>query len=191
MIIRLAAALILAASTQLAAAAAGFIEDMKAEAEGRVGKTYWIVYPPGVRACRSHLVSWMDYYKNCTNVTQGKLRVVKVLWAPSGSKQEHDFFEVEALPTGARGYITVQNGKTGLVDYDPQAREAAARAECVRRGEPRIGMTQEESIATCWGRPRNVVKTTTASGVVETLICGSNRALRFENGKLTAILETQ
>jgi hypothetical protein len=59
-----------------------------------------------------------------------------------------------------------------------------------RRGQPKIGMTIDEATATCWGKPRRVVKTTTVAGVQQDFIYDRGHTLRFENEKLSAILET-
>jgi hypothetical protein len=51
-------------------------------------------------------------------------------------------------------------------------------------------MTTTEATATCWGRPRRIVKTTTAAGVQQDFVYGGGHILRFEDEKLIAILET-
>ena len=90
-----------------------------------------------------------------------------------------------ALPDGSTGYVS-SSSHIFLSDVDP----AAVRAECERRGQPNIGTTPEEATATCWGKPRRVVKVTTATGVKERFIYGSGHVLEFENNKLSAILES-
>ena len=63
--------------------------------------------------------------------------------------------------------------------------------ECVRRGQPKIGMTPIEAIATCWGKPSRIVKLTTAAGAVENYIYNLGHSLRFDAGVLSAIIETR
>lgn len=74
--------------------------------------------------------------------------------------------------------VRLDDGRTGwvgtsgpfLIDFDPVARNKQAAAECVRRGQPRIGMTGSELTASCWGKPLRVVKKTTAAAVEESYV---------------------
>lgn len=67
--------------------------------------------------------------------------------------------------------------------------DAAAAAEAARlaRGPARIGMTKEQVLASSWGRPRDVVRSTTAAGTVEQWFYGGHNLLEFDNGKLVRI----
>jgi hypothetical protein len=96
--------------------------------------------------------------------------------------------------------VKLDNGNNALVDksnvlslslVDPVAAATAIREECERRGQPKIGMIPTEAAETCWGKPRRIVKLTTAEGTREDYVYGTGRTLRFENGKLTAIIETK
>jgi hypothetical protein len=99
----------------------------------------------------------------------------------------HNFFVV--LPDGSTGYVG-SGSFIFLSEFDPVAAEKARREECERRNQPKIGMTPEEATATCWGKPRRVVKVTTAAGVKEQFIYGNGHVLEFESNKLSAILES-
>lgn len=65
------------------------------------------------------------------------------------------------------------------------------RADCIRRGPPKIGMTPAEAIESCWRAPKRIVKKTTANGMTEDYVYSIGHILRFENGKLAEIIETQ
>jgi hypothetical protein len=52
-------------------------------------------------------------------------------------------------------------------------------------------MTTAEATETCWGKPRRVVKKTTAAGVQEDFVYTTGHILQFHDGRLTAILETK
>lgn len=70
------------------------------------------------------------------------------------------------------------------------AEEAAERrkvASYMRTQGVRIGMTQEEVVASSWGRPQDINRTTTAYGNHEQWVYGGRNYLYFENGKLTSI----
>ena len=70
------------------------------------------------------------------------------------------------------------------------AREKAQK-ENLRRAAlpaPRLGMTRQQVVnESNWGRPYDVHRTTTVSGVREQWVYGDSRYLYFENGVLTAI----
>lgn len=50
-----------------------------------------------------------------------------------------------------------------------------------------IGMTPEEVVASSWGKPKSINRTTTASGVREQWVYGGGNYLYFMNGKLDAV----
>ncbi len=64
--------------------------------------------------------------------------------------------------------------------------EAAAEKRRKRSEGVRIGMTMEDVLASSWGRPQSVNKTTTSRGTREQWVYGGGY-LYFENGVLTAI----
>lgn len=66
------------------------------------------------------------------------------------------------------------------------AQEAAAKAKAKSEGV-RIGMTQEQVLASSWGRPQKVNKTTTSYGVHEQWVYRGYNYLYFEDGILTTI----
>ncbi|HEX3667365.1 MAG TPA: hypothetical protein VHU23_19240 [Rhizomicrobium sp.] len=70
--------------------------------------------------------------------------------------------------------------------------EAAAKAACDHRGNVRIGMTQPEVLASCWGVPTKKIKTISAHATREKWVYSDAGAfLYFDNGKLVRIKESQ
>ena len=145
------------------------------EAAKHLGKTYWVrtllflCDRPGLL---------YEHQGNCQGVDKGKLTV-------------DDFVQDRA---GGHYRITMQDGRSGYVhdfeidlavtDKDP----AVVAAECKRRGDPRIGMTVGQVIATCWGKPENVNRTETGRHVHDQYVYNSgNRYLYFEDGVLTSM----
>jgi hypothetical protein len=64
-----------------------------------------------------------------------------------------------------------------------------AAAECKRLGSPRIGMTADQVIATCWGKPASINRKETATGTSEQYVY-SGRRLRLvylRDGVVTSI----
>lgn len=66
------------------------------------------------------------------------------------------------------------------------AEEMAARRRDKTSGAI-IGMPKEEVIASSWGKPRRVNRTTTGSGAHEQWVYDSKNLYYFDNGVLTAI----
>jgi hypothetical protein len=66
-----------------------------------------------------------------------------------------------------------------------QEKEAERRQR--RREGVILGMSQEDVLASSWGRPEKVNRTTTSRGTREQWVYGSGNYLYFENGILTAI----
>jgi hypothetical protein len=56
-----------------------------------------------------------------------------------------------------------------------------------RRSGASIGMSKEEALASSWGRPESVNRTTNAYGTREQWVYGGGNYLYFENGVLTSI----
>jgi hypothetical protein len=93
------------------------------------------------------------------------------------------------LDDGRRGWVGTST--PFLLDYDPVTRSKQAAEECERRGQPKIGMTPDQLIASCWGRPRRIVKTTTAAGIEESYIYTIGHIVRFSNGIVSEITEAR
>lgn len=101
---------------------------------------------------------------------------------------------------GSDDYVVrLDDGRTGwaatsalfLLDYDPVARAKAAQEECARRGQPRVGMSRDELIESCWRKPVRIVKKTTAAGIEETYIYGRGHAVKLIDGQVSEIVEAQ
>jgi len=106
-------------------------------------------------------------------------------------------------PFGQTSYqvlVRTDDGQTGYVSLHQfesmddeaaykaeQAKKAAAKADCDRRGGVRIGMTKAEALASCWGKPSKINTTTTATRTHEQWVYGSRSYLYFDNGILSTI----
>jgi hypothetical protein len=67
------------------------------------------------------------------------------------------------------------------------AQERAAEAAAKRKRGVTIGMTADEVLASSWGKPESVNKTTNSYGTREQWVYGGRNYLYFEDGKLTSI----
>jgi hypothetical protein len=153
-----------------------------------IGKRVW------VRPIKLEKVSICptDYWQRasrdpdpCKYVRSGTFIIQSIKKA---SEVSYDF--VVKLNDGTNALV----GKSSVLSLsfvDPVAVANAAKEECERRGQPKVGMSPTEAIETCWGKPKRIVKLTTAEGVREDYIYSSGHTLRFEGGKIAAIIETR
>ena len=86
-----------------------------------------------------------------------------------------------------------------MIDYPEQGKpyaSAVAKSEKAERSKQfaymkgkgvSIGMSQDEALASNWGKPVRINRTITAHGTNEQWVYGGGNYLYFENGKLTAI----
>jgi hypothetical protein len=74
----------------------------------------------------------------------------------------------------------------GLIAAAEKQEKEAERRQRRKEGVT-LGMTEEEVLASSWGRPERVNRTTTSRGTREQWVYGIGNYLYFENGILTAI----
>ena len=161
----------------------------KTKLQRHVGKRYWIVisgHPNNVVEMCSKVPTSAEaqtsaFYKNsCLQLRSGSFVVQKIIMNDAPS----NYLQVDYQ--GTTKFIS-----NFAMEFASQTDPQEVKAECERRGQPKIGMKQPEAIETCWGKPRRVVKSTTAAGVREDFIYDLGHVLRFEDGALTAIIETR
>jgi hypothetical protein len=163
------------------AQAAGMLDCLFGRSDCRdlIGKRMWVVVP--------------KWNPNTVEISQTPNN-----WDNTRKLRSGSFLITEVLPEKTTGYlfaVSLSDGSTGFVSHDSliflsTQDPAAVKAECERRGQPRIGMTTVEAMATCWGKPQQVVKMTTAAGVHERFLYGNGHILEFEGDALSAIIES-
>jgi hypothetical protein len=129
---------------------------------------------------------------HCDVVSKGKVEIQE---AVNGI-----MIDETQLPMTIFYRVVIDGSQTGFVldsdllangtDKDP----AVTAADCKRRGNPRVGMTVQQAVATCWGKPDTVNRTENAGGVFDQYVYEgrfSNRYLYFRNGVLTSIQTSQ
>lgn len=151
-----------------------------------IGKRLWVLIPAG----NPNVVE--------VTFTQHDWTTARTLKLKSGSS-----FVVTGLAKASVGsddyVVKLNDGRTGwvgssspfLVDYDPIARAKAVEEECIRRGQPKVGMSKAELIETCWRKPLRIVKKTTAAGVEETYVYGPGHAVKLVDGTVSEIVEAR
>lgn len=90
-----------------------------------------------------------------------------------------------ALKIQMKGFDYVYSTDPALAPK-PKASAKIARNAAPKDGV-RIGMSGASVLASSWGRPQSVNRTTTASGTREQWVYGAGNYLYFENGVLTAV----
>jgi hypothetical protein len=75
-------------------------------------------------------------------------------------------------------------GETDLAGRTTTKDPAVTASECKRLGNPRIGMTVDQVIATCWGKPERITHTQTGSQTFDQYVYSNNRNLYFQDGVL-------
>ncbi|GAB6989349.1 hypothetical protein [Paenibacillus pini] len=89
----------------------------------------------------------------------------------------------ELLPID--GIINQEEIDYKIAYLEPKAK--AIKAEPESKSGVTIGMSKDQVLKSSWGKPKKVYKTTTATGVDEQWVYGSNNYLYFSDGRLTTI----
>jgi hypothetical protein len=145
----------------------------KAKYEPNLGKTYWLT---------------SDRFL-CPKATSN---VIDCKSIPSGTKLQPDGIE-RGITSDAYYHVKLEDGRTGYIDvlvlvgFATDVDPVQAAAECKRRGNPRVGMSAKQVIATCWGKPDHVDHRETARGVSERYVYDGGRHVLFHNGIVTSV----
>jgi hypothetical protein len=158
------------------------------KASANVGKILWVAPedPLGVEVCEEPtggLRGGGDGGK-CEFVKKGRftIQAVENERARSGGNARQ--------PAGMAYRVAFDDGRIGYMgDADLSGRTTAkdpaiATAECKQRGNPRVGMTADQVIATCWGKPEHINHTQTGTQTFDQYVYSNNRNLYFQDGVL-------
>jgi hypothetical protein len=154
----------------------------KATSEPDVGKTFW-------------LISDMLICDRPTLTTHAKCEVVDRMTRLEVDGIEQGFDEQDGVRQHngmAYYHVKIADGRAGYVFRDSFGRRATTidlekrAAECKRRGDPRVGMTRKQLVASCWGEPDHVDRRETARGITERYIYEKGRIL-LHNGIVTSV----
>lgn len=121
---------------------------------------------------------------------QGLIASVNNAKAPPGERVSALERLSRDYPEKAEPYLKMLPPLQAKADEALKAeRKKQAAAEAARRKKEgvSIGMTKEEVLASSWGRPQSVNKTTYSFGVHEQWVYGDGNYLYFENGVLKTI----
>jgi hypothetical protein len=175
-----------------------------------IGKEYW---SPGPHIVCPSLEGWTKGAGGCANIDRGThFRVVDAVHTDDllDLHDIRDYFII-AFDDGSNAFIHQSDITSGCCylteppgteeakqvndfiakikaeDARKQAKAIKEKRECEKKGGVSIGMTQQQVLQSCWGRPRASHSTTTASGTEEQWIYGNTNYLYFTNGLLVLI----
>lgn len=97
-------------------------------------------------------------------------------------------YEVTTEDGDTRGWVTASERDRSLEPEDPYDREERARAACTQN-QPRVGMSEQEVLSTCWGKPQYRRRTGVEGLMRDQWVYGDGKYLYFDNGHLLAIEE--
>jgi hypothetical protein len=115
--------------------------------------------------------------ENCTELSGGI--EVKLTGATRRDARGRTLYEATTADGATKGWITASQRKSLLSDDRVQT------MSCTQN--PRIGMSEEEVLASCWGKPRSRRRTGVEGLMRDQWIYGDGRYLYFDNGRLFAI----
>ncbi|MFK4492218.1 hypothetical protein ABIA45_007296 [Bradyrhizobium sp. USDA 336] len=151
-----------------------------------IGKRLWVSIPPGNPKVVEVTFTQHDWTTERTlKLKSGASFVVKDL--TTASVGADDYYVM--LDDGRRGWVG--SASPFLIDYDAVAVRKHADEDCVRRGQPKIGMTVAELTASCWGKPRRIVRKTTATGIEDNYVYSISHIVKFSDGRVSEIIETR
>ncbi len=90
------------------------------------------------------------------------------------------------LDDDTNGSVIASERDRSLESEDRADREQRARSVC-SPNEPRVGMTEQEVLSTCWGKPRYRRRTGVEGLMRDQWVYGDGKYLYFDNGHLLAI----
>jgi hypothetical protein len=146
----------------------------KADYEPNLGKNFWALMDMAM--CP---VPTLIEDAKCETVAKGsKLQPDAIEEGSVGTAYYH-----VKLEDGRAGYISAHEVVHLATQIDPMQ----TAADCIRRGEPRVGMSRQHLEATCWGKPIRVDRRETARGVSERYVYGKTRFVLLHNGVVTSV----
>jgi len=116
--------------------------------------------------------------ESCSELSAGI--EVKLTGATRRDSRGRTLYEVTTPDGAVKGWITEIQRKSLLI-------QERVQTSCTQ--DPRIGMSEEEVLVSCWGKPRNRRHIGVEGLMRDQWIYGDGRYLYFDNGHLIAIEE--
>jgi hypothetical protein len=151
--------------------------------ESNVGKTFWLAR--GVLLCEKPMLSTATKCDPVERNTRLEVDGIEQGFDEDNGMPRSNgmaFFRIK-LADGRAGYVLTSSfdGAATTIDLEQVA------AECKRRGEPRVGMSAKQVLATCWGKPERVDRRETVRGITERYVYDDDRRVLLHNGTVTSV----
>lgn len=144
-----------------------------------VGKDYWLT--GAVHFCSAPNVS-----TKCQSLSDGHLKTDSVekgtTETPVGNLPSSESYYHVTFNDGRVGYIQTSELIAHGTDIDP------IKADCKRRGDPRVGMSAKQVETTCWGKPDRVNRSEKEGATFDQYVyANKNRYVYLRNGVVISI----
>jgi hypothetical protein len=96
------------------------------------------------------------------------------------------FYELRTTDGALKGWISKSERDTALESANPGIGADNKQTSCI---EPEIDMSEQEALASCWGKPRFRRRVGVEGLMRDQWVYGNGRNLYFDNGRLLAIEE--
>jgi hypothetical protein len=150
--------------------------------ESNVGKTFWLAR--GLLLCEKPTLTTATKCDAVEMNTRLELDGIEQGFDEENGVRHSNgmaFYHIK-LADGRAGYALTSSFDRSATTVDLEK----AAAECKRRGEPRIGMSAKQVLATCWGKPEHVDRRETTRGVTERYVYEGGRVI-LHNGIVTSV----
>ncbi len=149
-------------------------------AGNNIGKSYWI--ETALAICEQPVANPGSDGRPCYIEGRGTKVTIDDVASDKYLPGQIAYYHLK-LANGRSGYVLESALEAAATDKDP----VVAAAECKRRGNPRIGMTAKQVVATCWGEPENVNRTETGNIISDQYIYSDGRYVYLRNGVVTSL----
>jgi hypothetical protein len=152
------------------------VESEMVKYSANVGKEFWVT--ERITFCKGSSGT------NCLHVGAGThLKIDGLVSNQFPDKPSlFDPYYHATLESGYAGYFSVD-----FLPYMTDVNPAAAATECKRRGDPHVGMSAAQVVATCWGKPNHINRKESSHGIHEQYVYGDGRFVYLHDGAVTEV----
>lgn len=180
------------------------------EAKNRIGKTYWadhieVCNAANLMECEFHRYRRAIHFHNSHHKDipeEGAYGPFKVIDVINSNSAVNDYYvitdaegETKYIPLFSVTEETFLNENPSIKRAQAEAKRKKknieAKAECDRKGGVSVGMTKEQVLASCWGKPQKKNITETGNGIHEQWVYGFDAYVYFDGDVVTGVQASQ
>jgi hypothetical protein len=147
---------------------------------GYIGKDYWVSSGPLQLCDKPTSLNCREFPARGTHFKVDGL--VPNHSEVAGTSIDQPYFHV-VMDDGRSGFVDAVMLPLATTTVDP----AVAAAECKKKGDPKLGMTAAQVVATCWGPPTYVNTKIRTNGKYAQYVYGDNKFVYLRNGIVTSV----